>query len=130
MGGPVADAGLCLGCDKHVTLVLGPPSRPPYVHATIGQLRSRGFPAAKWLRAPSPEELQECVGPNLQVCSKGRVMMLWRTTLLPAVQEACEKYKCSGAMVVEDTVLLRPEVAYADVAADVERGGAAAGVWG
>ena len=42
----------------------------------------------------------------------------------------CETYNYTGAMVVEDTVLLRPDVTYSDVAREIRRKEAPAGVWG
>ena len=57
-------------------------------------------------------------------------MALWRTTVLPAVLQVCGTYNYTGAMVVEDTVLLRQDVTYRDVAREIQQTNAPAGVWG
>jgi len=57
-------------------------------------------------------------------------MTLWRTTVLPAVQQICTAYNFTGVMVVEDTVLLRKDVTYVDIAAEIMESKARAGVWG
>ena len=113
---------------KHATLTLGPPTRLPYIEATMRQLQEKGFPNIFWLRMPDPSELDG----NLRttVAPAQRLMALWRTTVLPAVTKVCAKYNCTGAMVVEDTVLLRQDVTYDDVAAEIQRTEAPAGVWG
>ena len=81
-----------------------------------------------WLRTPDPAELLACLGTNVR--SKQRVITIWYTTLLDAVSVVCNKCQCTGAMVVEDTVLLRPDVTYTQIAAEVAESGAPAGVWG
>ena len=57
-------------------------------------------------------------------------MARWRTTVLPAVLQVCETYTYAGTMVVEDTVLLRQDVTYSEVATEIRQGQAPAGVWG
>ena len=42
----------------------------------------------------------------------------------------CERYKYTGAMVVEDTVLLRQDVTYTEVAREIRQREAPDGVWG
>ena len=92
------------------------------------QLQEKHFPNIFWLRLPDPVELDGLLGRTL--APQQRVMALWRTTVLPAVLLVCETYKYTGAMVVEDTVLLRPDVAYREVAEEIRQTNAPAGVWG
>ena len=113
---------------KHATLILGPPMRLPYIEATMRQLQDKGFPNIFWLRLPDPHELDGHL--RTTVAPAQRVMALWRTTVLPAVTKVCAKYNYTGAMVVEDTVLLREDVTYDEVAAEIQRTAAPAGVWG
>ena len=113
---------------QHATLILAPPSRLAYVEGTMRQLQERRFPKIYWLRTPDPLELDTKLRTNL--APKQRVMALWRTTVLPAVMKMCEKYKYTGVMVVEDTVLLAPEVFYSDIAREIQQSQARAGVWG
>ena len=42
----------------------------------------------------------------------------------------CDTYAYTGAMAVEDTVLLRQDVTYRDVASEIQQTNAPAGVWG
>ena len=114
--------------EQHATLILGPPSRLPYIQATMRQLGEKGFPNILWLRTPDPEELDLHLARTL--LPKQRVMALWRTTVLPAVSQVCATYDYAGAMVVEDTVLLRPDVTYDIVAREIHDSHAPAGVWG
>ena len=113
---------------QHATLILGPPSRLPYIQATMRQLQEKGFPNILWLRLPDPLELDEFLKRTLP--PQRRVMALWRTTVLPAVLQVCDTYACTGAMVVEDTVLLRQDVTYEDVVREIQQRNAPAGVWG
>ena len=92
------------------------------------QLQERRFPKIYWLRTPGPLELDTKLRTNL--APKQRVMALWRTTVLPAVLQVCETYNYTGAMVVEDTVLLRPDVTYMEIAEEIQQIEARAGVWG
>ena len=92
------------------------------------QLQEKDFPNIFWLRMPDPFELDTLLDKTL--APEKRVMALWRTTVMPAVLQVCEKYNYTGAMVVEDTVLLRPDVTYSDVAREIRRKEAPAGVWG
>ena len=92
------------------------------------QLQDKGFPNIFWLRLPDPHELDDLL--RTTVAPAKRVMTLWRTTVLPAVTKVCAKYNYTGAMVVEDTVLLRQDVTYDEVAAEIQRTAAPAGVWG
>ena len=113
---------------QYVTLILGPPSRLPYIQATMRQLSDKHFPNILWLRMLDPSELDDLVGATMK--PQQRLMALWRTTVLPAVLQVCETYNYAGAMVVEDTVLLRQDVTYSDVAAEIRQRRAPAGVWG
>ena len=113
---------------RHATLILGPPCRLPYIQATMRQLQDKGFPNIFWLRLPDPLELDKLLKKN--VPPQRRVMTLWRRTVLPAVLQLCDKYNYTGAMVVEDTVLLRQDVTYDDVASEIQQRNAPAGVWG
>ena len=92
------------------------------------QLQEKRFPNIYWLRTPGPLELDKHLRTTL--APKQRVMALWRTTVLPAVMKMCEKYKYTGVMVVEDTVLLRPDVTYMEIAREIQQSKARAGVWG
>ena len=92
------------------------------------QLQEKGFPNILWLRLPDPFELDNLL--KKTVPPQRRVMALWRTTVLPAVLQLCDKYNYTGAMVVEDTVLLRQDVTYDDVASEIQQRNAPAGVWG
>ena len=92
------------------------------------QLEDKGFPNILWLRTPDPVELDGLLERTLP--PQRRVMALWRTIVLPAVSEVCDTYHCTGAMVVEDTVLLRPDVTYEIVARELYERNAPAGVWG
>ena len=92
------------------------------------QLQDKGFPNIFWLRLPDPHELDDLL--RTTVAPAKRVMTLWRTTVLPAVLQVCETYKYKGAMVVEDTVLLRQEVTYTEVAREIQQREAPAGAWG
>ena len=113
---------------QYVTLILGPPSRLPYIQATMRQLSDKHFPNILWLRMLDPSELDDLVGATMK--PQQRLMALWRMTVLPAVLKVCETYNYAGAMVVEDTVLLRQDVTYSDVAAEIRQRRAPAGVWG
>ena len=104
---------------RHATLILGPPGRLPYIQATMRQLQEKGFPNIFWLRLPDPLELDDLLKTKLP--PQRRVMALWRTTVLPAVWQVCETYNYTGAMVVEDTVLLREDVTYRDVASEIQQ---------
>ena len=113
---------------QHATLILGPPSRLPYIQGTMRQLQEKGFRNIFWLRLPDPLELDDLLHTTL--APQQRVMALWRTTVLPAVLEVCETHNFTGAMVVEDTVLLRQDVTYWEVAREIRQTNAPAGVWG
>ena len=113
---------------QHATVILGPPSRLPYIQATMRQLHEKGFPNILWLRLPEPLELDELLKKTLP--PQRRVMALWRTTVVPAVLQVCDTYTYTGAMVVEDTVLLRPDVTYDILAREIHNRNAPAGVWG
>ena len=76
--------------EQHATLILGPPSRLPYIQGTMRQLQEKCFPNLFWLRLPDPLELDVLLDKTL--APKQRVMALWRTTVLPAVLQMCEKY--------------------------------------
>ena len=102
--------------------------RLPYIQATLRHLHSKNFPNIFWLRMPDPYELDEHL--EMPVPPHQRVMTLWRTTVLPAVQQICSTYSFTGVMVVEDTVLLRKDVNYEDIAAEILESKARAGVWG
>ena len=92
------------------------------------QLQEKRFPNIYWLRLPDPFELDVLL--DITLAPQQRVMALWRTTVLPAVLDVCKRYNYSGAMVVEDTVLLRPDVTDTDVASEIQKTNAPAGVWG
>jgi len=83
------------------------------------QLQEKGFPNILWLRLPDPFELDDLLKTKLP--PQRRVIALWRTTVLPAVWQVCETYNYTGAMVVEDTVLLREDVTYRDVASEIQQ---------
>ena len=104
---------------QHATLIIAPPSRLPYVEGTMRQLQEKLFPNIYWLRTPGPLELDKHLRTTL--APKQRVMALWRTTVLPAVMQVCGTYKYTGAMVVEDTVLLRQDVTYSEVAREIQQ---------
>ena len=112
--------------EKHATLILGPPIRLPYIETSLRHLNDKGFPNIFWLRMLDPDELDAHL--NITVAPQQRLMTLWRTTVLPAVQQVCTACNCTGAMVVEDTVLLRKDVTYEDVAAEITESEACAGV--
>ena len=57
-------------------------------------------------------------------------MVIWYTTVLDAVRKVCDSTGCTGVLVMEDTFLLRPDVAYEAVAAEVKKRKACAGVFG
>ena len=57
-------------------------------------------------------------------------MTIWYTTVLDAVRKVCQATGSPGALVMEDTILLRPDVTYETVAAEVQRREAPAGVFG
>ena len=90
------------------------------------QLQEKRFPNIFWLRTPDPLELDEHLHTTL--APQQRVMALWRTTVLPAVLQVCGTYKYTGAMVVEDTVLLRQDVTYSEVAREIRQREAPDGV--
>ena len=92
---------------KHATLVMGPPSRLPYVQATMRQLNAKCVPGVCWSRTPDPEDLKNR---PVEIKSKQRVMVIWFTTVLGAVKEVCDRTGCTGVLVMEDTFLLRPDV--------------------
>ena len=92
------------------------------------QLQEKRFPNIFWLRMLDPFELDDLLDTTL--APQQRVMALWRTTVLPAVVQVCEKHNWTGAMVVEDTVLLRQDVTYSEVAREIRQRKAPAGVWG
>ena len=112
--------------EQHVTLTLTPPSRLPYIDATMQQLQDKGFPKILWLPVPDPVEL-ECFLERTRPPQR-RVMALWRTIVLLAVLQVCVTYDCTGAMVVGDTVVLQPHVTYEIVAREVHEKNAAAGM--
>ena len=114
--------------EQHATLILGPPSRLPYIEATMQQLQDKGFPKILWVRLPGPVELDGFLGGTFP--PQRRVMPPWRTIVLPAVSQVCDTYDCTGAMIVEDTMLLQPDVTYEIVARGIHERNAPAGVWG
>ena len=71
------------------------------------------------MRTPDPAELQDHLCTN--ITSKQRVMTFWCTTVFDAVKAVCDSTGCTGALVMEDTILLRPDVTYEEVAAEVRR---------
>ena len=87
---------------KHATLVMGPPSRLPYVQATLRHLNARGCPGVCWLRTPDPEDLKTLL---VEIKPKQRVMVIYFTTVLPAVKAVCDATGCTGVLVMEDTCL-------------------------
>ena len=107
---------------------MGPPMRLPYVEATMQQLKEKQFPRVSWLRTPDPDELQDHL--RTDITSKQRVMTFWCTTVFDAVKVVCDSTGCAGVLVMEDTALLRPDVTYTEVAAEVRRKKAPAGVFG
>ena len=57
-------------------------------------------------------------------------MTFWCTTVFDAVKAVCDSTGCTGALVMEDTILLRPDVTYQEVAAEVGQINAPAGAFG
>lgn len=108
---------------RHVTLVLGPPSRRPYVKETMRHLEEKHFPSLRWLRTPDGPELARLHSDDQP---QKRVMHIYFTTLFDAVTLLCEDHGCEGVSVMEDTCLLRPDVDCERVAREVR--GHAAGV--
>ena len=49
---------------QHATLILGPPSRLPYIQGTMRQLQEKRFPNIFWLRLPDPLELDDLLNKN------------------------------------------------------------------
>ena len=47
--------------------------------------------------------------------------------MFDAVKAVCDSTGCTGALVMEDTILLRPDVTYEEVAAEVRQRNAPAG---
>ena len=112
--------------EKNATLNLGPTIRLPYIEASLRHLNDKGFPNICWLRMPDPDELDAHL--NITVATPQHLMTLWRTNVPQAVQQICTACNCTGAMIVEDTVLLRKDDTYEDVAAEITESEACAGV--
>ena len=108
-----------------MTLVMGPPSRLEYVRRTMGHLQDKGFPRVRWLRTPDADDLNELAPDH---APEQRVLMIWYTTVFPAVQVLCAKHGCEGVFVMEDTCILIPEATYEEVCRAV--GTCRAGVFG
>ena len=108
-----------------LTVVCGVPDRLPLVMDTIKHLDARGFPFLFWLRTPGPTELDEVSKISLR--PKARVMLFWRTTVLPCVKKLAEMTGCEDFFICEDNVALADGVDFSMVAACVQ---APASVWG
>ena len=93
------------------------------------QLHERRFARVYWLRTPDPDELQVYSGRG-DITSKQRVMTIWYTTVLDAVSRVRAETRRPGALVMDDTILLRPDVSYETVVAEVHQRNAPAGVSG
>ena len=59
---------------QHATLILGPPSRLPYIQGTMRQLQEKRFLNIFWLRMPDPFELDDLLDTTL--APEQRVMAL------------------------------------------------------
>ena len=99
-----------------MTLVIGPPSRLPYVKQTMLHLRQKGFPQIRWLRTPGADELKQ---QDPEGKPEKRLLIIYYTTLFPAVKDICARHNCSGVFVMEDTCIVIPGIEYNDVRVDV-----------
>ena len=108
-----------------MTLVIGPPSRLPYVKQTMLHLRQKGFPQIRWLRTPGADELKQ---QDPEGKPEKRLLIIYYTTVFPAVAAICTRHKCKGVFVMEDTCILIPEIDCTQVREEVKT--CRAGVFG
>ena len=78
-----------------------------------------------WLRTPGLEDVKTLPA---EIKPKQRLMVIYCTIGLPAVQVVCDATGCTGVLVMEDTCILRPDVGYEAVAEAVRE--CRAGVFG
>ena len=108
-----------------VSLVFAPPKRLYYVRHTMKHLHERGFPDIMWLRTPDADEIQH-LDPDRQ--ARRRVMIVFYTTILPAVRMIASTRKLNGVFVFEDTCIFTEGVTFSTVIQEVQR--CKAGVFG
>ena len=78
-------------------------------------LHHQGFPAIRWLRTPDAHELK-VLDPEGK--PEKRLLIIYYTTLFPAIVVLCREYGSEGVMVMEDTCILH-EVDYAEVCREI-----------
>ena len=108
-----------------LSIVCGLPDRLRVVMHTIKHLEAKGFPCLFWLRTPGPSELDIACGTSVN--PKARVMLFWRTTVLPAVKKLAELTGCQDFLICEGNVVLADDVDFSTVAVCIQK---PASVWG
>ena len=100
-------------------------SRFHYARHTIQHLESKGFPNIMWLRTPETSDIH---GLDPENNYRRRLMIMYYTTVLPAVRRLAEEEKIDGVYIIEDSCILAPNVTYVQVAKETE--GCEAGIFG
>jgi hypothetical protein len=88
-------------------------------------LENRGFPDVMWLRAPDTSDIH---GLDPENNYRRRLMIIYYTTVLPAVRTLSEEEGIDGVYRIEDSCILAPNVTYVQVAKKTE--GCEAGIFG
>ena len=107
------------------TLVMACASRLHYARHTMQHLENRGFPNIMWLRTPETSDIH---GLDPENNYRRRLMIMYYTTVLPAVRRLAEEEKIDGVYIIEDSCILAPNVTYVQVAKETE--GCEAGIFG
>jgi hypothetical protein len=107
------------------TLVMACASRLHYARHTMQHLENRGFPNIMWLRTPETSDIH---GLDPENNYRRRLMIIYYTTVLPAVRRLAEEEGIDGVYIIEDSCILAPNVTYAQV--DKETEGCEAGIFG
>jgi hypothetical protein len=110
---------------KVKTLVIACTSRLPYACHTMQHLEARGFPDIMWLRTPDTRDIQ---GLDPENNYKRRLMIIYYTTVLPAIHVLAKEEGIDGVYIFEDSCILASKVTYKHIAQETE--GCEAGIFG
>ena len=107
------------------TLVMASAKRVHYARHTMQHLTDRGFPDVMWLRTPDNDDIVDLDPDNVV---KRKLMIMYYTTVLPAVRILAAQTGTVGVYLFEDSCILTSNVTYAHVANEVK--GWSAGIFG
>jgi len=102
---------------KVKTLVIACTSRLPYARHTMQHLEDRGFPDIMWLRTPDTRDIH---GLDPENNYRRRLMIIYYTTVLPAIHGLAKEEGIDGVYIFEDSCILASRITYKQVAQETE----------